>query len=80
MVENLLWVILIHSADTQSRRPVVIIVFTQSVGPPVRPHFSKSKKQNKFQVKTMFTTGETVDLAMWIIDDTLSCYILQLKR
>ena len=26
-------------------------------------------KQNKFQAKTMFTTGETVGLAEWIIDD-----------
>ena len=32
----------------------------------VRPHFS----QNKFQVKTMFTTGETLGLVEWIIDDT----------
>ena len=34
--------------------------------PSVRPHFSK---QNKFQAKTMFATGETVGLAEWIIDD-----------
>ena len=33
----------------------------------VRPHFSK---QNQFQAKTMFTTGETVGLAEWIMDDT----------
>ena len=32
-----------------------------------RTHFSK---QNKFQVKTLFTTGEAVGLAEWIIDDT----------
>ena len=38
-----------------------------SVRPYVRPHFSK---QNKFQAKTMFATGETVGLAEWIIDDT----------
>ena len=40
--------------------------------PSVRPHFSK---QNKFQAKTMFASGETVDLAKWIIDDnSASCY------
>ena len=33
------------------------------VRPPVRPHFSK---QNKFQAKTMFTTGKAVGLAEWI--------------
>ena len=32
----------------------------------VCPHFSK---QNKFQVKTMFATGETVSQAEWIIDE-----------
>ena len=42
-----------------------------SVRPSVHPHFSK---QNKFQTKTMFTTGETVGLAEWIIDDT--CLIM----
>ena len=52
---------MIHEADPQSR-PVVIIVFAH-----VCPHFSK---QNKFQAKTMFATGETVGLAEWIIDDT----------
>ena len=38
---------------------------------PSRPHFSK---QNKFQAKTMFATGETVGHAEWIIDDILSCF------
>ena len=38
-----------------------------SVRKSVRPHFSK---QNKFQAKKMFATGETVGLAEWIIDDT----------
>ena len=57
---------LIQSADPQSR-PVVIIVFAHLVRSSVRPHFSK---QNKFQAKAMFATGETVDLAEWIIDDT----------
>ena len=36
-------------------------------GPFVRPHYSK---ENKFQAKHMFATGETVGLAEWIIDDT----------
>ena len=31
---------------------------------------SNFSKQNKFQAKTMFTTGETVGMAEWIIDDT----------
>ena len=34
------------------------------------PTFQNLAKQNKFQAKTMFTTGETVGLAEWIIDDT----------
>ena len=29
----------------------------------------RSSKENKFQVKTMFITDETVGLAEWIIDD-----------
>ena len=45
---------LIHSADPQSR-PVVIIIFSH-----VRP---------SVPTKTMFTTGETVGMAEWIIDD-----------
>ena len=61
---------LIHSANPQSR-PVGIIVFAHVVrsyvSTSVRPHFSK---QNQFQAKTMFATGETVGLAEWIIDDT----------
>ena len=43
-----------------------------SVRPSVRPHFSK---QNKFQAKTMFATGETLSLAEWIIDDI--CHVLR---
>ena len=39
--------------------------------PSVRLHFSK---QNKFQAKTMFATGETVGLAEWIIVDTRLVY------
>ena len=52
--------------------PVVIIVFAKcypSVCTPVRtpvPTFQNLVKQNKFQVKTMFTTGETVGLAEWL--------------
>ena len=30
----------------------------------------KQNKKNKFQEKTIFTTGETVVLPEWIIDDT----------
>ena len=47
---------------------IVIIVRTS-----VRPHFSK---QNRFQAKTMFTTGEIVGLAEWIIDDT--CLVIHI--
>ena len=64
--------ILIHSAYPQSRL-VVIIVFTHVIRPSV-PTFQNLARQNKFQVKTMFTTGETVDLAEWINDDT--CLVL----
>ena len=32
--------------------------------------FVRLSPQNKFQAKTMFTTGETVGMAEWIIDDT----------
>ena len=56
---------LIHEPDPQSL-PVVIIVFAHVVRTSVRPHFSK---QNKFQGKTIITTGETVNLAQWIIAD-----------
>ena len=59
---------LIHSANPQSR-PVVIIVFAHVVSPYVRPTtFQNIAKQNKFQAKTMFTTGENVGLAEWIIE------------
>ena len=58
--------ILIHEADPQPR-PVMIIVFALVVRPYVSSHFSK---QNKSQVKTMFATSETLDLAEGIIDDT----------
>ena len=43
------------------------------VRPSVRPHFSK---QNKFKAKTMFTTGETVGLAKWIINDICLVFCL----
>ena len=39
------------------------------------PHFSK---QNKFQAKTMFTTGKIVRLAEWIIDDTHVLFLIRL--
>ena len=57
--ENMFW----------STRPVLIIVFIHVVRPFV-PTFENLANQNNFQVKTMFTTGETVGLAEWIIDDT----------
>ena len=57
---------LIHEADPQSR-PEVITVFAHVVRTSVRIHFLK---QNKFQAKTMFATGETLGLTEWIIDDT----------
>ena len=56
---------LIHKADQQALS-VVIIVFANVVRSYVRPHYSK---QNKFQVKAIFATGETLGLAKWIIDD-----------
>ena len=74
---------------TSHSRPVVIIVFPHVDRPSVRVHFSKSSKtKHKIETKTMFTTGETVDLAEWIIDDTYvvlftfspSFFPLDLKR
>ena len=59
---------LIHSADPQSRS-VVIIVFVGAVRPSV-PTFQNLAEQNKIQLKTMLTTGDTVGVAEWIIDDT----------
>ena len=67
------WIILlIHSADPKSR-PVGIIVFTHVVRPSVST-FQNLAKQNKYQAKTMFTTGETLVLAEWITDYT--CIVL----
>ena len=48
-------------------------VFTYVVRPSVLGTFHNLAKQNNFQLKTMFTTGKIVDVAEWIIDDTLSC-------
>ena len=55
-------------------------VVRTSVHPYVRPYvpiFQNLAKQNK--AKTIFSTGETVGLVDWIIDDTclVLCYILQ---
>ena len=53
-------------------RPTVI-VYAHVVRPLVRTFiqtFQNLAKQNKFQAKTMFTTGETVGIAEWIMDDT----------
>ena len=55
--------------------PVLIIVFAQVVRPSV-PTFQNLAKQNKIQAKTMFTTGETVGLAEWIIDNTCLVYLI----
>ena len=63
-MQQFLPILLIHSAEPQSR-PVVIIVFTLVVRLST---FQNLSKQNKFQVKAMFTTGETVDMAQWIIE------------
>ena len=59
--------LLIHSASPHSR-PVVIIVLTHVVRTFVSTFQNLAK-----QVETMFTTGEIVDLAEWIIDDT--CFV-----
>ena len=50
----------------------MIIVFKHIVRPSV-PNFQNLVKQNKFQVKTLFTTGKPVGLAGRIIDDI--CHI-----
>ena len=57
---------LIHSANPKSR-PVGIIVFTRCLS--VRPSPLFKSRKTKLQ-KTMFTTGVTMGLAEWIIDDT----------
>ena len=36
------------------------------------PTFQNLAKQNKFQAKTMFTTGKIMGMAEWIIDYTSS--------
>ena len=63
------FLILIHSANPQSR-PVGIM---SSVRTPFVHSFQNLAKQNK--VKTMFATGETVDLAEWITVDTCLVFI-----
>ena len=62
--------LLIHSADPQSR-PVVIIVFVLVVCPSLRPHFLKSSKikQISSENNVHYSPGETVGLAKWIIDE-----------
>ena len=62
--------LLIHLADPQSRGHCFRTC-------PFRPHFQNLAKQNKYQAKTMFTTGENVGLTERIIDDTcLVTYLL----
>ena len=82
------WVSLITIATFKKNRqywsnqsgPVVIIVFAHVVRPSVLT-FQNLEKQSKFQVKTIFTTGETVNLVEWIIDDTfLVVYFLQKNK
>ena len=46
-----------------------------SVCPYVRSNSSKTK-----QPKTMITTGETVGLAAWIIDDTCLLFYVFMKK
>ena len=69
---------LIHSADPQSR-PVVIIVFAHVVRTP-SIHFSKSNKTNFKRKQCLFTTGDTVCLAEWIIDDTCLIFLFPLRH
>ena len=57
---------LIHSANPQSRAVVIIVFEPVSVRNYIAI-FQYLAKQNKFQEKTMFTSGETVGLAEWII-------------
>ena len=64
---------LIHSANPKSR-PVGIIVFAYVIRTSV-PTFQNLGKQTKFQAKAMFTTGGTVGLAEWIIDDIRLVFI-----
>ena len=61
-----LWLVkrnfLIHSAGSDQ-------FFAHVVRTSV-PTFQNLRKQNKFQKKIMFATGETVSLAEWINDDS----------
>ena len=62
---------MIHLADPQS----LVILFSHMLS--VRPYvstFQNLANQNKFQAKTIFTTGETVSMAEWITYD--SCLVL----
>ena len=63
-----IWILLIHEVNPQSR-PVVITIFARVVCPSV-PTFKNLAKQNKFQVRIVIATGETVGLASWIINGT----------
>ena len=70
--------ILTHKAvaDPQSL-PVVIIVFTQVFRTYVRAYVPTFQNlENNFKVKTMFSTGENVGLAEWIIDETLLVHFI----
>ena len=68
--------LLIHSAEPQSR-PIVISVFAHVVRFYVRPQFSKSRKNITNFKRKQFTTGETVGLAKWIIDDTCLVFFFE---
>ena len=55
-------------------RQVGIIVFAHVVRPSLLLKSRKTKQQ-----KTMFTTGVTMDLAEWIIDDC-TCLVIVIMR
>ena len=71
---------LIHSADPHSRPVVSLFSYVSSVRSSV-PTLQNNSKQNNFQVKTIvITTGVSVGLAEWIIDDTCLVFFIVIRR
>ena len=69
-------ILLIHEADPQLRS-VMITIFTHGVRLSVT--FQNLAKQNNFQVRIVVATSGSVDLAVWITDDSwlenvISCF------
>ena len=68
---------LIQEADPQPVVAMITIFHTchPYVQLSVRPHFSKSSKQNNIQDRIVIAIGGTVDQAEGIIDGTQTCHV-----